>query len=170
MRGNVSDSSLIIHDWWNNALSNRGVVARLRRSKSLLEAAMEPSTLQLARRLGAKAEELEDVALISAVLADVRIDQQGISVARALGTPDENPICSPLRLRRLIEAPKGVNQLTAFRRALALLNHQANVQDLSVSLLDWNDLRRNDARRQQWLYDYYHTDNPAEHQTRRHYQ
>lgn len=161
MRGNISHSSMVIHDWWGELLNNRGAIAKLRRAKSLIEAAMEPSTLQLARRLRVEPEDLEDVALIAAVLADVRSDQPGPSVARALGTPDNQPICSSLRLRRLIEAPKGVNQLTAFRRALALLKHQANVQDLSVSLLDWNNPARNDARRQQWLYDYYHTDNPA---------
>lgn len=151
----------VIYNWWETLVENRGECARLRRAGSLTEAMLEPATLNLARKLGVKIEALEDIALLAAILADVRQNDNMMSVARMLGMPEGQPCCSFLRLRRLIEAPKGESQLTAFRRALALLGHKANVRDLSRSLLDWNNPSYSSRRRQQWLYDYYHTDNPV---------
>lgn len=149
-------SSQIIYQWWLDVKDDRGTAARLRRAGDVTAALMVPATLQLARALGSRPTDLETPAVIAALLADVREDTPQQRVARALGTPEDRPLCSPLRFRRLLEAAPGEAQLTAFRRALALLGHQANVRDLAETLLDWTE-----RRRQRWLYDYYHTDNPA---------
>lgn len=161
----VTDESVdVILKWWQGLTNNRADRARLRHVGSLMEATLEPATMRLARQLGAQIEDLEEIALLASVLAHVRTDQPDLSVARALGTPEAQPAYSPLRLQRLIKASKGPEQLTAFRRALAVLKQTANVKDLSRSLLDWNNTSQSNRRRQQWLYDYYHTDNPARNQ------
>lgn len=161
MTGKPENPVNVIYNWWEGLVKNSADCARLRRAGSLMKAMLEPATLNLARQLGAKIDDLEDIALIAAILANVRENKTAQSVARMLGTPEGQPVCSSLRLRRLLEAPKGESQLAAFRRALALLDHKANVRDLSRSLLEWNHPMRGTRRRQQWLYDYYHTDNPA---------
>jgi CRISPR type I-E-associated protein CasB/Cse2 len=166
MIGTRSDPVKIICDWWERLQEDRGAAARLRRAETLLAAAMEPAALKLARILGVRPEELPDVALIAAVLADLRENRSSEKIARTLGTPEDRPLCSSLRLRRLLEAAPGEAQLTAFRRVTALLRHSGNVADLAASLLDWNNPFRRDQRRQKWLYDYYHTDNPAQGQLR----
>lgn len=145
-----------IYEWWFGLKDDRGAVARLRRAGDLTTILMEPETLKLARRLKKRPDELEGVAVLAAVLAEVRDDAPHLRVAKAMGSPEGQPCCSALRFRRLLEAPPGEAQLTAFRRALAQLGRSANVRDLAESLLDWND-----RRRQRWLYDYYHTENPA---------
>lgn len=152
--------SQVIHEWWAELKDDRGACAKLRRAGDLTAVLMEASALKLARNLGARPDDLPRIALVAGVLAYVKEDAQE-RVARALGTPEDHPLCSALRLRRLLEAPPGEAQLTAFRRALALLGRTANVRDLADSLLAWNDPWRHDRCRQQWLYDYYHTDNPA---------
>lgn len=156
----MNKTASIIYGWWAGVKDDRGVAARLRRAGDLTEVLMEPVTLKLARELGAKPHELPDIALIAGVLAYVK-DHTPERVARALGTPEDRPLCSALRFRRLLEASPGEAQLTAFRRTLALLGGKANIYDLADSLLDWNTSARRDGRRQRWLYDYYHTDNPA---------
>ena len=154
----------IICRWWRGLQPDpargqkgaRAALARLRHAPTLLAAAMEPETLSLCRALSAQVQDMQKVALIAAILADLREDVRGETFARALGTPEDKPICSFFRFRRLLEATEPEAQLIAFRRALALLKHRGNLRDLAESLLDWND-----TRRQRWLYDYYQTNNPA---------
>jgi CRISPR type I-E-associated protein CasB/Cse2 len=155
--------------WWHElqpdeatgARGDRAATASLRHAGSVLEASMQASTIDLCRRLGAGPVEMNNVALIAAVLADLRKDDRAQTIARALGGQDQmSRLCSALRFQRLLEAVGADVQLTAFRRVLALLKHAGHVADLAASLLDWNDPTRRDARRQRWLYDYYHTANP----------
>jgi CRISPR system Cascade subunit CasB len=155
--------------WWHElqpdeatgARGDRAAVARLRHAGSVLDASMQAATIDLCRRLGAAPSEMNNVGLIAAVLADLRRDDRAQTIARALGGQEpDSRLCSPLRFQRLLQAADAESQLTAFRRVLALLKHAGHVADLAASLLDWNDVARRDARRQRWLYDYYHTANP----------
>ena len=66
--------------------------------------------------------------------------------------PDESTI---LRFRRLLEAAPGDDQLTAFRRMVALAGGSLPLRDLARSLLDWND-----ERRRRWIYDYWNAGQP----------
>lgn len=135
---------------------DRAALARLRRAGTVMQACMTPATLDLCRKLGAAPEEVDTMALIAAILANVRKDVS-VSFARQLGgEANDKPLLSPLRFQRLIEASEPDAQLTAFRRAIVQAGRRASVRDLAESLLDWND-----QRRQRWLYEYYHTNDPS---------
>lgn len=147
--------------WWQGLTDkdkgDRGAVARLRRASSVIEAATERATFDLCRRLGLGAEQLDRVALVAGVLAHVRNDRADSPMARQLGEPADNPPMKWLRFRRLLQAGTPDEQLTAFRRAIALTsNKTANVGDLADSLLHWND-----QRRQRWIFDYYNAGEAA---------
>lgn len=161
MNGTMPDSVLKIHKWWTELQDNRADRAGLRRAGSLQNILVQEATYNLARKLGAEIKDMPRVALIAAVLSYVREDVPDVKVARALGAPQEQPLCSALRFQRLIQAAEGDVQLTAFRRALALLSNRANVKDLATSLLQWNTPSMGERCRQTWLYDYFQTDNPG---------
>ncbi len=162
------EATKIILSWWHEMhpdkqagyRGDRAGIAKLRHAATVMEASMEPAVIGLCRELEAGPQEMGQVALIAAVLADLRENKPGESIAKALGQPEGTPLCSASRFRRILEAIEPAEQLTAFRRALALLKHRGNLADLVQSLLDWNDPYRRDTRRQRWLYDYYQTNNP----------
>jgi CRISPR system Cascade subunit CasB len=162
------ENAKIILSWWREMhqdkqsgyRGDRAAIAKLRHAGTIMEASMEPAVLGLCRTLQAEPADMNQVALIAAVLADLRDAVPGESIARALGQPEGTPLCSASRFRRILEAIEPDAQLTAFRRALALLKHKGNLNDLVQSLLDWNDPYCRDTRRQRWLYDYYQTNNP----------
>jgi CRISPR system Cascade subunit CasB len=142
--------------WWRELQptadkpGDRASLARLRRAGTVTDAAQEPVTVQLARRLGGVGW-LERAALVVAVLAHVRTDQPGIPCARAVGpTQDGNAAMSALRLRRLLTSDTPEEKLVAFRRMAALAGGTLNVTDLASALLYWND-----QTRQRWIYAYY---------------
>ena len=121
----------------------------------------EPAALLLFRMVGATGpDDLSHIGLAAAVLAHVRSDKPGTSVARLIG-PDslespETALLKPLRFRRLIEAEEGDERLTAFRRLVALADGSLPVRDLAGALLDWNDKRRT-----RWVFEYWNTQPPA---------
>ncbi len=157
-----------ILSWWHamqpdkqtGTRGDRAGIAKLRHAATVMEASMHPPVIGLCRALQAGPKDMSEVAFIAAVLADLRENNSGATVAKALGQPEDAPVCSASRFRLLLEASSLDVQLTGFRRVLALLDHKANLHDLTVSLLDWNDSLRRDERRQRWLYDFYQTDNP----------
>ena len=142
--------------WWEELRhperGDRGALARLRRASSVLDAATEPATIELCRKLGVGEEKLERVALIAAVLAHVRDNEPTVKMARQLGQHEANPqgMMSWLRFRRLVQAETADEQLTQFRRAIALAKQKANIGDLAESLLNWTE-----ARRRGWIYAYH---------------
>ena len=161
----AESEAAIAAQWWHglqpnlasgerNPRADRAALAELRRAN--LPAAMQnPATLDLFRRLGRKhPEALPDVALCAAVLASVREDDPRVRAARTLGPPpgepDERAAMSPLRFRRLMEAPTPEERLIALRRATALAHGQINVRDLAAACLDWSE-----PRRQRWIFEYY---------------
>lgn len=162
MTEEAPDRAAIIKKWWEDLKENRAARAKLRHAGSLQSALRQQATYDLANRLGAKLQDMPTIALIAAVLACVREDTPDISVARALGSPQEQPLCSGLRFERLIDAAEGDAQITAFRRTLALLSNCANVKNLASSLLQWNNPSWGERYRQKWLYDYFKADNPAQ--------
>ena len=115
----------------------------------------ETATILLFRRLrGTGPGDLPKAALTAAVLAHVRADVSGVSVARHVGpsnleTP-ETALLKPLRFRRLMETVGWDERLTAFRRLAALAGASLPVQDLARALLFWND-----ESRRRWVLDYW---------------
>jgi len=154
--------------WWHSLQpdaarkipGDRAALAKLRRCATVAEAMQEPAALLLFRAVKAtRAEDLPGVGLTAAVLAHVRDDTPGSSVARLIGpgsieTP-ETALLKPLRFRRLMEADGVEERLTAFRRLVAIAGGTLPVRDLAASLLDWSD-----GRRVRWVYEYWNV-NPA---------
>ncbi len=151
--------------WWRELATaefgrrDRAAVARLRRAASALEAAEEPATIDLVRRLGGGIESLERVAVCAGVLAHVR-DDDTAPAARRVGSPrsgsNARAPMSSLRFRRLIQADTADDMLVQFRRLVALADRKANVADLAAALLDWSDLRKRD-----WIFRYHLGEPPA---------
>ena len=154
--------------WWHGLQpdlethrpGDRASLARLRRCATVAEAMTEPAAIALFRRIGAtRADDLPHIATLAAVLAHVREDVPEGRVARRLGPdyPDapETARMSALRFRRLLEAAPGDEQLTAFRRMVALAGGSLPLRDLARSLLDWDD-----ERRRRWIYDYWNAGQP----------
>jgi CRISPR type I-E-associated protein CasB/Cse2 len=116
-----------------------------------MEAAAEPATLRLCRRLGADQRDLDRVALLAAVLAHVRTETFDV-VARQIGVQrDGTAVMSDLRFRRLLQADTLDERLTGFRRLVALAGRRLNVADIATGLWHWDDERT----RRRWIYAYH---------------
>lgn len=130
---------------------DRAALARLRRCATVMDAATERASLDLCRKLALGEAGLKRACLAAAVLAHVRQDVRPERVARQLGAQrDGTAAMSELRFRRLVQADTADEQLTAFRRLVALAGRKLNVADLAEALLHWDD-----ARRRRWAYAYY---------------
>ncbi|UFN49150.1 type I-E CRISPR-associated protein Cse2/CasB [Roseomonas sp. OT10] len=155
--------------WWRqlqpdppHRAGDRGALARLRRCASVAEAMNEPATIDLARRCGVRhPDALVEVALAAAVLAHLREDRQGMTVARQVG-PQNGPealdtaLMKPLRFQRMMTAVTPDERLAAMRRLVALAGGALNLRDLAGALLYWTE-----ERRRHWTYDYWGVGQPA---------
>lgn len=132
----------------------RAALAQLRRAASPIDALMEPSTIDLARRLErTSAVRINRVGMVAAVLSHVR-ENIPVSVARACGpTSLEDPDSAKLkhgRFRRLLQSSDD-DLIDQMRRLVHLLDQKVNVADLAASILRWGD----DRERRRWALDYY---------------
>lgn len=150
-------------NWWNlyrpDEGASRADFARLRRCASPTEALLEPAAYDLVCRIAGDDARRDwramQAATAAAVLAHVREDDPGMPFATRLGqssdrTGGQQPVMSPLRFARLIDAAPGQEQLDAFRRAVQLARRQANVEDIGQALLWWNERTRID-----WTFHYH---------------
>ena len=146
---------------------DRAALARLRRASHPVEAAAEPATLDLYRRLALLpqdaredqiAEALGRVAVLAAVLAHVKDDTR-VSLGRALGPTQpkspESAVLKPLRLARLMAARGNAEIQIGFRRAIALLDGTANVGELAWLVLAWDHPERGDRVRTLFAFAYH---------------
>lgn len=170
----------IILDWWREHApdqrpedetaeketkrkTDRAVFARLRRCATPSEALLEPAAIDLAIRLGLRADadrrfdRAEAVGTVAAALAHVRTHDTEQSFAERLGekVSGDQRLLSPLRFQRLIQAEPGPRQLDAMRRAIAQAKRRANVGQLGADLFDWSDLFRGDRIRTRWTFHYH---------------
>lgn len=160
------------YTWWRqlqpqedgegvNRRGDRAAAARLRRAASILEAAAEPATVDLYRRLGFTRPEVDlgRAALVAAVLAHVRKDDPGHSVAEAIGAPKsgdaETALISPLRFKRVIAARDPDDLLIAFRRVIAILGGKADVKNITAVLLGFTDERWAEITRTRFAFAYH---------------
>src|SRR5262249_40612526 len=124
---------------------DRAALARLRRAASIIEAVAEPATADLHRRMGltSRLHGPQRAALLAAVLAHVRSDNQATTVAGAIGkargSEASTPLISPIRFKGLVAARERDDLLVAFRRWAAVLDDTANVRDLARLLLPFTD-------------------------------
>lgn len=160
------------HQW---AKGDRAALAKLKRADTLLEAAAEPETIELFFKLGFEKHnanrDLPRAALIAAVLAHVRKNDDTQKIAQAIGQPrageDSTAKITPLRFKRLIAARTPNEMLIAFRRVVAILGKSANVKDLARILLSFTDPddRRVDIARTQLAFAYHGATNYAPNQS-----
>jgi len=139
--------------WWRELDSRRGERAILRRCRNLTEVAFSPSYHHLRltiSRLGSVND--ERLALIAAILAHVKADIEGGSIAEqmATGKTDGTTRVSGLRFRRLLKVKEQDELFRAMIRMIALLGSGCNLQSLVQSLYFWND-----EMRKRWAFDYY---------------
>lgn len=160
-----SPESQSLREWHRVLLTQprRGDRARLRRSRSIEEAAMEPAFHDLLRRLGRspgsrttssapEAEVLSELAALAATAAMVENDEQ-IALGRQMGRPREGSSASPVsaaRFRRLLEAEALEDRFHVLRRTLPLLDRRVDLTELARVLRDWTP-----ALRRRLAYDYY---------------
>lgn len=152
-------------DWWESLQpskhgeersggGNRAALARLRRCSTWMEAAAEPETIMLFRRLGeSDPNRLPRVAALAAILAQVRADEVS-KIASSIGPEggdDKTARLSPLRLRRLLTTKGDDAILTAFRRLVAMKDGAANVGDLARLILTWDS----EKTRMRFAFDYW---------------
>ena len=173
------DESDAAWKWWNSLQPNeqtkqrgdRASLAKLRRASSIMEAATEPATVDLFKKLGFErpGHDLPRAALIAALLAHIKTDApkdpstgEKIKLARAIGTPrggtETTELVTPLRLKRLVAAREPDELLIAFRRTIAILRDTANVKDVAKQLLLWTDERHADRARTLFMFDYHSAD------------
>jgi len=138
-----------------------GALAALRRAQTPLDAMLVPAFWELRRRLAGYAGDREwrekRVAVLAIVLAHIREDDPGRTLARAVGwrrlDDKEGALLSELRFRRLIEARTAEELRGEFVRLVRLLKGTANVADCARSLLYWTDWQG--RIRRDWAFDYY---------------
>lgn len=140
--------------WWQGLDNDRGGRAALRRAPDITAVVMLPAYQQLHRRLRAAGWPADTgrndhLAAAAGLLAHVKQHQpQALPVA--MSQRDGNkPRVSPLRFSRLLESPDIDALFAGLRRALPLLQHQADVLALATDVVNWGD-----AVKKRWAYGY----------------
>ena len=140
--------------WWQCLDDDRGGRAALRRAPDITAVVMLPAFQQLHRRLLAAgwptdAWRNDHLAAAAGLLAHVKQHQpQALPVAMSQRDGDKARV-SPLRFTRLLESPDIDALFTGLRRALPLLQHQADVLALATDVVNWGD-----AVKKRWAYGY----------------
>lgn len=139
-------------EWWRQNQNNRALMAKLRRSRSSLEALAIEGFVGLHQRLGAKRELVMRHAHLARVLAHVR-ESASVRLPSALaGERNSRAPLSEARLRRLLQIDRDdVDDLArALVRIVRLLKGRANISDLTTAMLFWGDGVKTD-----WAYAYF---------------
>jgi CRISPR type I-E-associated protein CasB/Cse2 len=159
----------VAQGWWerlqpgqNRRGGDPGALARLRRA-DLASAMMEEATVSLFRAIAPccpkipKALLFERVAVIAAVLANVRQDdERPIAAACSASRPgSDRPRVSTLRMQQIYAAESTDECLLAFSRLADLLDGKMNIADAAETLLDWPDEWRRDRRHIEWSHAYH---------------
>ena len=135
--------------WWKGTLSDSGpgrmARAKLRRCDSPAEALQVEATHRLHRALGDRLTQRADyLALIAVALANVKDSTPETAPARM------GQALSALRFQSLIRSEAPADLIRPLRRALAQIDHTANVAGLACDLFYWSDKTRN-----RWAFAYY---------------
>lgn len=166
-QGKLDDPS---HDlltaWWERLKDDKGERAALRRAATLTEVMLSPAYMRLLRKLRDSGYPIRNqdtplakIAAIVGLAARIK-SQTPEGMAKRMGTPKPggNAATFPeLRLRRILACDDLEELYTLLRRALALLDDQANLADLAAIVWNWAPLdekRPYDPRRQ-LAYAYY---------------
>jgi CRISPR system Cascade subunit CasB len=168
----IEEQAIRARDWWralqprevngHRVPGDRAALARLRRCSTPLEAASEPATIALYRKIGFDHPErdLPRVAALAAVLAHVNpTANTHDTLARQLGPPPggepHEAVLKPLRFKRLMTTRGPAETMTAFRRVVHLLDGQVNVHDLARLMLAWDVTGLGDRVRTRFAFDFH---------------
>lgn len=157
-------SFTILHVWWKGLEDDKGERAALRRAPSLTGIMLSPAFHRLLNELrragfGISEGRYPKLAAIAGLVARIK-NEVGESLAKSMGSSMSGGgkvAVSELRMRRLLACDDIEELHTLLRRALALLDNQANLADLASTVWNWvpmDEKRPNDPRRQM-AYDYY---------------
>lgn len=157
-------SFTLLDKWWHQLENDKGERAALRRAASLTEVMLSPAFHSLLNSLrrgeyGIPENRYPNLAAIAGLAARVRV-LANLSLATRMGRPKSggsSPTFSELRLRRVLACNDIEELYTLLRRAVALLDDQADLADLAATVWHWSpldDKRANDPRRR-IAYDYY---------------
>lgn len=128
----------------------RAALARLRRAQNTIDLMMEPEALRLIQRFPSQHDR---AAIVAGVLAFVTA-HEARHIIRSVGRKDidknESVPLSEGRFRRLMQL-RPDELLGPMRRLVRLNEGRANVHNLAVSILSWD----NDRMRKQWIFEYY---------------
>lgn len=139
--------------WWARSLGDDGAGrmarARLRRCDTAAEALAVDATHRLHAALGGDLQNRADtLALIAVALANIRTSGTPTAAARM------GESLSALRFQALIRSD-AATLIRPLRRALAQIDHTANVGRLARDLFYWSDKTRTD-----WCFAYYGATSP----------
>lgn len=162
--------------WWERlrdpTRGDPGTLARLRRSRSMLDTLSVRAAVSLARRLGATRADAADYRTRAAldlarVLAHVKKHDPGQHPIRAAGwkrfagdrresdAGDDRPRLAEGRFKRLLQTGEGEEKVAAFTRLVALLEGTVKVDDLANDFLQWNHPEWGERIRERWAFLYY---------------
>jgi CRISPR system Cascade subunit CasB len=150
--------------WWRKLHSESGpqraARARLKRAATLTQVALEPAyqnVYQQLRQASGEAywteQQRDGLAAAVALAAHLKPTESpgALSVARAASADkngDPNPV-SPLRFRRLLDAPDIDSLFISLRRLLPLMGGSLDPAQLAQDLFGWGDVVR-----KRWAYAY----------------
>lgn len=156
----------VLRKWWQGLEHDKGERAALRRAGSLTAVMLSPAFHRLLRDLRAGGFAVPEfrylkLAAIAGLAARVKKDDPANSLAERMGQPKsggKTPAVAELRMRNIL-ACDDLETLyePLLRRALSLLDDQANLADLAAIVWHWSPMdqkRANDPRRRM-AYDYY---------------
>ncbi|HOC44465.1 MAG TPA: type I-E CRISPR-associated protein Cse2/CasB [Thermoanaerobaculales bacterium] len=152
----------IVRDWWRECIAAgaapAGPRAELRRARTLDEVVFVPLFHDLRRRLAWTTwTRVDRLALVAGILSRVAADDVSVAFPSQMTKPrpgSASPRVAPARFRRLLrigdEPGDATHLFELMRRVISLLDGNANVADLAISLYWWN------ARtRRNWALAYY---------------
>lgn len=166
-QGKPDDASFgLLHDWWHQLESDTGERAFLRRAESLTQVMLSAAFVDLLHTLrnrgyaiGAQNPPLARLAAIAGLVARIKAPSDA-GLAQRMGTAKSGgqmPTVSELRVRRILACDDIEELYTLLRRALAILDHTANLTDLATVVWNWKSMDEkhpHDPRRR-LAYDYY---------------
>ena len=146
--------------WWVGLDDDRGGRAALRRAPDITAVVMLPAYLRLHQRLVAAGWPTDEsaahathtwrddrLAAAAGLLAHVK--QNTAQALPASMSQGDKPCVSPLRFQRLLESPDIDALFAGLRRALPLMQNQADVLALATDVVNWGD-----AVKKRWAYGY----------------
>ncbi|OGW78267.1 MAG: type I-E CRISPR-associated protein Cse2/CasB [Omnitrophica bacterium GWA2_52_8] len=140
--------------WWKWLENDRGGRAELRRAHDLTAVALTGAYQRFYQQMmkagwpdNAQFWKNERLAAIAGLLAHVK-SEDGRTLSLAMSEGDR-PKVSELRFRRLLESPTLDDVFISLRRALPIIGHKANINQLANALLFWGD-----NVKKEWAYAY----------------